>query len=318
MSKTWDTLSASKKRFELFAASDDRPAYDGEFTQRLIKKLSEGVPGQPRTLNADSLDPYLRLDKQVAQRATFVGRMGLESHWLSYNKHLQNSADDAEGQGAVDRAVRLTSWLQPTGTLAALVEATHKHPCVVLTGVKGTGKSTLAAALAQPARARESVGAGLAHAIAFGAHNTYGSNLAAVLAGQLRRTIDDFAEAVDRFEIDHPGERNQRDALERNVIGPLRLLKLKEPVRLVFDNFDEMPLDTQAYLKREILTEYDDTVQRSDQTNIKYVLTTRPAAELVPGKAEKLHGRNTRPRSHCQLPTRARRSRRATVGARAE
>ena len=151
------------------------------------------------------------------------------------------------------RVCELTDYLQPTDTLDALVSAAREHPCVMFTGPRGSGKSTLAAALALPAAAGGHVPDGFVHAIAFATSTSTMDSLSAALAGSLRVSVDGFAQAVNAFDAGlDAAEREGLPALQRGILGPLRLMKLQRPVRLVIDALDELPEATQQVLRSAV------------------------------------------------------------------
>ena len=158
------------------------------------------------------------------------------------------------------------------------------HRCVMLTGPRGSGKSTLAAALPQPAAAAGRVPDGFVHAIAFATSTSTIDSLSAALAGALRVTVDGFGHAVNAFDkrLD-PAEQRGLPALERRVMGPLRLMKLQHPVRLVIDALDELPEATQQVLRRAVSDARAGGDGEPASAGVSFVLTARPGAPALPG-----------------------------------
>jgi hypothetical protein len=286
----WGKVGLGKdvRRYEVLTAADDRPAYGGDFSRALITTLGEGVPTAGETLDANDLRGSVQdLPRQQPQRVTvdgggwsFEGDSGL---WLSKNVALRSLEDDAAGTIAIARASELTNFLQPTPTLDNVVAMAKEHRCVALTGPRGAGKSTTAAALAKPASSNGHVPNDFVHAIAFGRHDTQGPIVASALAGQLRETIDGFGRAVNQFDegLD-AAEREGQPALDRRVLGPLALMNRRQPVRLVIDSFDELPRETQDTLRTSISA----VINRDGDDNlpdIRFVLTARPGATLPSG-----------------------------------
>ena len=279
-------LRQANRRFEVFVASDDRPAYRGDFTRLLLEKIKEGLKKDVERLGSHDLKPEIRLQDQRPQLITADSQAGTANLWISYNRLVDNrrkriKADETAGQRAIDHSTRLVEFLQPTSTLKRLVQQSRSERIVVLTGYMGEGKSTLAAALAQPAKTNGHVEEGFVHAIAFGRQESYGSTLASTLAGQLRRTIPEFAHAADQFVRNHPGEGDQTDALERKVFGPMRLLDPDQTVRLVIDAFDELPDETQQAVRDVISSLTKSSEGAKSQPDIRFVLTSRPRPEGV-------------------------------------
>ena len=283
-------LGQEVRRYELLSAADDRPAYRGDFTRTLIETLRRGITSAGATIDANDFREPLHdgAQEQRPQRVTIDGggwaQRGDPGLWLAYNSVLYSADDNAASVAAQARVGELTGYLQPTGTLDALVIAAQDHQCVMLTGPRGSGKSTLAAALAQPTAAGGRVPDGFVHAIAFATSTSTMDTLSSALAGSLRVTVEGFANAVNEFDkrLD-PAERKSLPALERRVMGPLRLMKLQRPVRLVIDALDELPEATQQVLRRAVA----DARTRSDgepaSAGVSFVLTARPGAPPLPG-----------------------------------
>jgi energy-coupling factor transporter ATP-binding protein EcfA2 len=287
----WGNVGLGKdvRRYEVLTAADDRPAYRGDFTRTLIDTVRKGMPKAGETLDANDLRAvFQELPDQQPQRVTvdgggwtFPGDSGL---WISKNAVLRSLEDDAAGTIAVANASDLTNFLQPTTTLDELVAASAKNRCVVLTGPRGAGKSTTAAALAKPASSDEHVPDGFVQAIAFGRHDIQGPTVASMLAGQLRVNVEGFARAVNEFDKSlDPGEREGWSAVDRRILGPLGLMKLEHPVRLVIDGFDELPRETQETLRASISTTLRRAEEEADSTDICFVLTARPGAHFPAG-----------------------------------
>jgi hypothetical protein len=204
--------------------------------------------------------------------------------WLAYNSVLYCADDNAASVAAQARVGELTGYLQPTDTLGALVIAAREHQCVMLTGPRGSGKSTLAAALAQPAAAGGHVPDGFVDAIAFATSTSTMDTLSAALAGSLRVSVDGFARAVNEFDARlDAAEREGLPALQRRVMGPLRLMKLQRPVRLVIDALDELPEATQQVLRRAVCDARAGGDGEPETAGLRFVLTARPGAPALPG-----------------------------------
>lgn len=112
------------------------------------------------------------------------------------------------------------------------MSAAERYDCTVVTGPRGSGKSTLSAALCTPAATHGQVPAGFVHGVAFAARGSTLATLTATMAGQLTETVPGFAQAAQAFDATlEPAEREGLNALQRRVIGPLAKLRRDEPVR---------------------------------------------------------------------------------------
>jgi tetratricopeptide (TPR) repeat protein len=277
-------LGEKLRRYELLTATDRNPAYKGDFTRTLIETIRRGVPRAGTTLDANDLREALHdgARNQRPQRVTIDGggwaQHGDEGLWLAKNIAGFSLDDDAASVATRARVIELTSHLQPTGALDALARAAQSHRCVLLTGPRGSGKSTLAAALAQPAATDGHVPDGFFHAIAFATSTSTMDILASTLAGQLRTTVDGFARAVNMFNASlDRDERDELPALERRVMGPLRLMAQRDRLRFVIDAVDELPEPTQRILRAAVA---DDAM--SSNTPVTFVLTARPGIAPLP------------------------------------
>ena len=114
---------------------------------------------------------------------------------------------------------------------------------VVVTGAAGSGKSSLAAALARPEITRDRVPREFVHAIAvLGGETESQSALARELAAQLEHSLPGFAAARAAFEQSVPeNERNALAPLTRMVLRPIEYLEGAPEVRIVLDGFDQIP-----------------------------------------------------------------------------
>lgn len=283
-------LSDTSRRYEVLSAADDRAAYRGDFTRALIDTARAGIPTAGDTLDANALKPHLQegAKDQVPQRATIDGgtwaRDGDKGLWLTKNSTHYSADDNAAGRAAQSRVADLTTYLQPTDTLDALVAAAQQHRCVVLTGARGSGKSTLAAALMKPAAAYGRVPEGFAQAITFAAATSTMDAIAGALAGQLRVSVEGFGQALSEYEARlQPDERAKKPALERWVRGPLGLMRSanRTSIRVVIDGVDELEDSTQESLRTAV-----SQADLSDGIQLRFVLTARPGA---PRPAEARH-----------------------------
>ncbi len=237
-------LGRQLRRYEVLSASADEPAYGGTFTRALTEAIRTGSVSGGQTLGAHELRERLSAGapRQHPQRVTVDGggwaHIGDRGLWLTHNAALGHDDDTAAAQVARARVGELTGFLQPTPTLDAVVDAARRHNCVLITGPRGCGKSTLGAALSTPAATRGRVPAGFVHAIAFAARGSTLGTLIAALVGQLNQGVPGFAQAAQSFEagLDRT-EREGLNALHRRVVGPLSRLPGDEPVRVVIDAF---------------------------------------------------------------------------------
>ncbi len=138
---------------------------------------------------------------------------------------------------------------------------------MILTGVAGEGKSTLAAALARPEITDGRVRPDFAHSVALLGGTTNLRNLAVDLEEQLRRSVAEFARAVDEFHRSLPrAERDKLDFLTQMVLRPLDHLPDRTGVRVVLDGLDQLSDGTRRELRR---------ILEASPDHMRLVITTR-------------------------------------------
>jgi energy-coupling factor transporter ATP-binding protein EcfA2 len=283
-------LRESGCRYEVLSAADHRAAFRGDFTRALIDAVTAGVPSAGNFLDANALRYCLQegAKDQVPQRASIDGgrwvHEGDKGLWLAKNRIHFSAADDVARRVAQARVTDLTAYLQPTRTLDALVAASQQHRCVVLTGPRGTGKSTLAAALIEQDGAHGRVPSGFAQAITFAEPTSTMDTIAGALAGQLRSSVDGFAQALTEYRARlEEEERAKKPALERWIRGPLGLMRRSDTtsIRLVIDGLDELDEPTQNSLRNAV-----SDVHPHQNVQLQFVLTARPGAARPIGAHE--------------------------------
>ena len=199
--------------------------------------------------------------------------------WLARN--VARSRPAWAGTWAGEEIARLTADFQPTPMVERAVAASGAHRSVALVGVAGTGKSTLAAALMRPEVGEGAVPAGFAHAVAFLSGGLSTSDLARMLVDQLDRAVPGFAAArEDYLGALTEDERRRLDALQRDVLGPLRRLRpVKETVvRILVDGLDQVPSAGEVSI-REALGEL---AAGPGLDHVRLICTARPDTD-VPG-----------------------------------
>jgi hypothetical protein len=226
-------------RFELLTAAADRPAADGCFSRTLTRLLREGISALPAE-HLRCSDLRARIERscpnQTPQNPAYNPD---ETLWLAKNggRVRQPWAQTA----LADQIERLTRAYQATPILDDVVARSHSLRCVAVVGEAGTGKSALAAALAWSDVTGGAVPADFAQAVAFLTEATSPQELARTLVEQLVRSVPHFRQAQQAFVKETPHAEQQRmGTLERQVVGPLRLLPRESEVRLVIDALDRL------------------------------------------------------------------------------
>jgi tetratricopeptide (TPR) repeat protein len=236
----WVGALGGTLRFEVLTAAADRPAADGCFTRNLVELIRTGLVSVPlEYLRCEHVRELLkgRCPKQVPQLPAYNADEGL---YLARN--VARLAEKKRWGGAAAETVeRLTAWFQPTPQLAEVVAAATDERCVMLTGVAGAGKSSLAAALARSEVTEGIVPAGFVQAVAFVTSAASSTELAAQLSEQLKNTVPAFAMAQQQVRQQIPLEEwKQLDTWQREILGPLRLLPSDRPIRIAIDGLDQL------------------------------------------------------------------------------
>ncbi|WP_316227997.1 tetratricopeptide repeat protein [Bradyrhizobium sp. SZCCHNR3015] len=237
-----ELLGIGPLRFEFLAAVNHLTAADGCFSRNLADILRNGinaVGGFPvgERVRCEHARQFLvaRCPNQLPQLPAYNAD---EALYLSKNAIYMRNRPPWFGTSTASEVERLTARFQPTPQLEQIVETMDQARCVTLFGTAGTGKSTLAAALARPEITAGKVPAGFVHAIAFMSERTTSASFADELAMQLGQSLPGFNAAVESFRRSLPAEEfNALDAFERLIGGPLCRITPDGPVRLIFDGW---------------------------------------------------------------------------------
>jgi hypothetical protein len=273
-------------RMELLTATDSDAAYNGCFTRTLVQVIRDGLP---RTLGNYVLSrhfsgPVLRDCNQRARRIEVEGGGDTEDVdpglWISFNTGWSERTTPWRRTGIAEEIARLTAWYQPPPQLAEIVRRIEAERCLALTGPAGCGKSALAAALVNSEVTAGMVPDTFAQALAFLTPSTYPAELAANLATQLETNLDAFGPLRQSFKQRTPEEAWRKlSALEREVIGPLRLYADGYRACLVLDGLDQAP----EVLAGSLTTLIDGVRNDPALVNVRLVVTSRPDTRLVAG-----------------------------------
>ena len=262
----------------VLAASGDEPAWDACLTRTVIAALRGGVSAAAHhrgalmpELQAADLAPLAAA--RCAHQTPRVG--GYQSHNrvlyvgrnLASDEFARRLGLDALTAGLILRLTRHYT----DHALTAIADALEGERVVCVVGDAGTGKSTLAAALLR-APEDSTVPIGLVHAAAFVSAAAGVSELARSLAGQLDE-LPGFEQAARRFARDNQDRWDTLDVWQRELIGPLGVLRL--PLRLLIDGVDQLDGTVHEIPLRRVLTELLESVER-----VSLVLTSRRDPQL--------------------------------------
>jgi tetratricopeptide (TPR) repeat protein len=282
-----DIIAEAGGRFEMLTATNDRLAYDGCFTATLAQLLENGEVSLGENLRSFDLKRLIQAacDKQVATYLAFDGSdytlLGDEGLWLARNRARRRSAaTPLAGTAAWAQVERLTQWFERTPQLDRLVEASRSIRSVAVVGPSGQGKSTLAAAMVRAELAPDLSLSRFVHGLLFAVPASSPEGLARALADQLTLTVDGFSDATARFHEQTPEELWVRlDPWERQILGPLRLVELDPPVRIVLDGLDQFPEQTATSIRDALST----LASEPTLGHVRLVLTVRSDFHLPSG-----------------------------------
>ena len=282
----WVGELAGTLRFEVLTATDDRTAADGCFSRNIAAIMREGIPGAPSELRCEQVREILvdRCPNQLPQLPTYNADPGL---YLTRNVAVRREAW-VNADVVAAEVERLTVWFEPLPQLAEVVSANEDSLCVALVGLAGTGKSALAAALARPEVTDGMVPEAFVQAIAFITEGTTASLLAEQLAHQLRGSVPGFADAKAVFcRHTTQDELAELDALQREIIGPLRRLHGDRKVRVVVDGLDQLPPAAASLVQRGLDLLASDPLLGF----VRLVVTSRAETSLPTGARKLTVGR---------------------------
>ena len=268
-------------RFEVLTATNERTAADGCFSRNIAAIVREGMAGAPGRIRCEKVREILleRCPNQQPQLPTYNADDGL---YLARNVAVRR--EPWVGIETIAEEVeRLTEWFEPPPQLAELVAASKERRCVALVGLAGTGKSALAAALARPEVGDGMVPDAFVQAVAFLSEATTASALAGQLAGQLLKSVPGFDAARQEFRRHITQEEVAGlDALQLDVIGPLRCLVGDRTIRVVIDGLDQLAGTVTSIVHRAL------DVLASDPmlAFVRLVVSSRPQTLLPAGADE--------------------------------
>ncbi|HMR03139.1 MAG TPA: tetratricopeptide repeat protein [Candidatus Competibacter phosphatis] len=268
----WVGKLGADSRFVVLTATADRTAADGCFSRALTQLIREGIASSPGEYLAWE-EVRVALSGCCPLQNPQLPRNNDEGLFLARNAVWPARRWSAAGTVVASEIERLTAWFQPTPPLEAVAAASQTCRGVRVVGDAGVGKSALAAALIRWEVTEDRAPKRFAQAIVFLTPVTSSTELAAQFAAQLSRSLPDFTAAQARFQRDTPeSEWKGLDALQREVQGPLRLVGMDSPLRLVFDGLDQLAVGTES----AVYAALDALVSDPALKGVRVVATSRP------------------------------------------
>lgn len=270
--QSMERWAQSQVGFELLTATDDRKTANATLSRAVIELLEHGDPETDERIHCRHVHRRLKERNHPAQYVAY----NPNDDCLYLGRNVARDPGDVFWKDSPGRAqiLKQTEYFQPTPQLAQLAEASRSHPVVVLMGETGTGKSTLAAALARPEITEDLVPDGFAQAVTILGLTTNPRSLADDLEQQLRRSIPEFDGALAEFERSVPlPMRETFDFLHKKVLGPLEHLADQPVVRIVLDGFDQLPDGTRSLVNEAL---------GARPRHLRLIITTRPGSPGCP------------------------------------
>jgi tetratricopeptide (TPR) repeat protein len=271
----WVTDLKGTLQFEVLTAAADRAAADGCFSKSLAHALRKGLTNvQHEYVRCEKVKPVIErlCPKQQPQHPTWSADEGL---YLAKNAAARKRPWVSTKAGV--EVERLLTWFQPTPQLEELAGAAQQNRCTALTGVAGSGKSALAAALACPEVTQCMVPEDFVQAVAFLSEATTPQELATELAKQLQDAVPEFALAQAAFLSRlRPEQLVRLDSLQRDVLGPLKALPANLSLRIVVDGLDRLSVGAKEPVRAALEVLAVDPALAS----VRLIVTSQLAAPL--------------------------------------
>ncbi|MFI7671978.1 tetratricopeptide repeat protein, partial [Nocardia sp. NPDC049526] len=230
------------KRIELLVATGNENAYDGCFTRTTLSVFEHGLPARGENLlPLDLLDPLTSGCPRQVPGHWGVAHGGDPGLWLVPN--VARRDDAVRGRSTAGLVDQLTEGVVLTDSLRQrifeVVGDTGSRLRVVI-GPAGCGKSTLMSLLIRPGLLGKAwFSPDYVAAAAFVSAATSLESLAVELSEQLRRRVDEFADATS-IASTSAADGSEVDVFESMVLEPLARIPTRwQPINIVIDGLDQ-------------------------------------------------------------------------------
>ncbi|WP_189547999.1 tetratricopeptide repeat-containing protein [Streptomyces gelaticus] len=235
---------------EVLTSSDDRVSYDLQFSRVLTRIVRHGdIRLEPfLETKAVRLRVQTLLRRQIPQAVAFDGgtgsRQAPSEAWIARNVAHDHKLSVLAGSPDQQVLVPALRHFQPPAELARIARVVRLNRLVAVVGAMGTGKTTIATALARPELLPEDetdTAATVCAVVRLSDAAWTSGTAVQQLARQLRRYLPGFDTARTAYRARVPlAQRTLLPSTVAEVAGPLVLMEAREPVRVVVDGLDQV------------------------------------------------------------------------------
>ncbi|MEU4979667.1 tetratricopeptide repeat protein [Streptomyces sp. NPDC021969] len=238
------------RAIEVLTSSNDRVSYDLQFSRVLARLVRHGdIRLEPfLETRAVRLRVQTLLRRQIPQAVSFNGgagsRQAPSEAWIARNVAHDHKLSVLAGSPDQQVLVPALRHFQPPAELARIARLVRLNRLVAVVGAMGTGKTTIATALARPELLPEDeadTAATVCAVVRLGDAAWTSGTAVQQTVRQLRRYLPGFDTARTAYRARIPqARRTLLPSTVAEVAGPLGLMEAREPVRVVVDGLDQV------------------------------------------------------------------------------
>ncbi|MFE6493333.1 tetratricopeptide repeat protein [Streptomyces sp. NPDC057748] len=235
---------------EVLTSSNDRVSYDLQFSRILTRLVRHGDIRLDSFLETKAVRLRVQtlLRRQIPQAVSFDGGTGSRKApsetWITRNVAHDQKLSVLAGSPDQQILVPALRHFQPPAELARIARLVRLNRLVAVVGAMGTGKTTIATALARPELLPEDEAdtAATVCAVVRLSDAAWASGTTVEQMGrQLRMYLPGFDTARRAYQARVPeARRTLLPSMVAEVAGPLGLMEAREAVRVVVDGLDQV------------------------------------------------------------------------------
>ncbi|MEU5980593.1 hypothetical protein [Streptomyces sp. NPDC047315] len=244
------TAMQAGRTVEVLTSSNDRVSYDLQFSRILNRLVRHGDIRLEPFLETKEVHLTLQtlLQGQIPQAVSFNGgtssRRVPSKSWIARNVAHDRKLSVLAGSPDQRVLVAALRHFQPPVELGRIARLVRLNRLVAVVGAMGTGKTTIATALARPELLPEDeadTAATVCAVVRLSDAGWTSGTAVGQLARQLGRYLPGFDAARRAYEARVPEARRALlPSTVAEVAGPLGLMEAREPVRVVLDGLDQV------------------------------------------------------------------------------